>query len=190
MNRKGYTLEALARHKYPLRQNIAAEIGELRDAREFKLYSALFAVDAAAFKTSADHALVFDPQNYPYNQPYRGGRRFQKHYMPIIGDLAAEGEEFYCACYIDAHPKVRYWVRNLERKPNSFWLQLSHGRFFPDFVVMLTDGRILVVEYKGGHLYDGEEEKRRIGALWADAGGGLFVMPTEKRFGVIDQAIA
>ena len=31
MNRKGYTLEALARHKYPLRQNIAAEIGELRD---------------------------------------------------------------------------------------------------------------------------------------------------------------
>ena len=56
---------------------------------------------------------------------------------------------------------------------------------------MLTDGRILVVEYKGGHLYAGEEEKRRIGAVWADESGGecLFVVPTETRFEVIDRII-
>jgi type III restriction enzyme len=44
------------------------------------------------------------------------------------------------------------------------------------------DGRILVVEYKGKHLYSGDdaEEKRIVGAVWASRSGGkcLFVMPT------------
>jgi type III restriction enzyme len=57
---------------------------------------------------------------------------------------------------------------------------------------MLQDGRILVVEYKGGHLYEGEAAKRTIGDVWADASDGrcLFCMPTERNFGLIDQTIA
>jgi hypothetical protein len=30
--------------------------------------------------------------------------------------------------------------------------EASAGCFYPDFVCKLKDGRILVVEYKGGHL--------------------------------------
>ena len=72
-----------------------------------------------------------------------------------------------------------------------FWLQLPHGKFYPDFIVMLTDGRILVVEYKGEHLYEGEAVKRQIGAVWADASDGqcLFCMPTNRDFGLIDRTI-
>ena len=57
---------------------------------------------------------------------------------------------------------------------------------------MLTDGRILVVEYKGGHLYEGEGDKRRISAVWADASDGqcLFCMPTERKFDLIDKTIS
>lgn len=64
-------------------------------------------------------------------------------------------------------------------KPNAFWLQLSGGRFYPDFVAMLTDGRILVVEYKGKHLEQDANEKRLKGELWAEASGGhcIFEMP-------------
>ena len=61
---------------------------------------------------------------------------------------------------------------NLERQPiASFWLQTSTDRFYPDFVAELTDGRILVVEYKGAHLYDAGDarEKRDIGKVWASA---------------------
>src|SRR5260370_39871122 len=70
-----------------------------------------------------------------------------------------------------------------EVKPNAFWLQLSGGRFYPDFVAMLTDGRILVVEYKGKHLEQDAGEKRLIGELWAEASSGhcLFEMPVDER---------
>ena len=76
----------------------------------------------------------------------------------------------------------RRWVRNLDRKPDAaFWLPTSTDRFYPDFVAELTDGRILVVESKGEHLWsnDDSREKRAVGELWAERSGGrcLFVMP-------------
>ena len=56
-------------------------------------------------------------------------------------------------------------------------LVTSRGRFFPDFVAELTDGRIAVVEYKGAHLLNDpyEIEKRQIGELWAHKSGGTCV---------------
>lgn len=186
-----YSLDDLARHKFQLRDALAAFIGELRSERERGNYDALFAAEADTFATSADIAVLFDPDNYPLNQPYSGGRKWRKHYMPMVGDLKASGEEFDCACHIDSLDEVRYWVRNLERKPNSFWLQLPDQKFYPDFVAMLKDGRTLVVEYKGGHLYEGEAVKRQIGDVWADVmkGQGLFCMPTERDFSLIDRTI-
>lgn len=87
---------------------------------------------------------------------------------------------------------MRFWIRNVERKRTSFWLQLPHQKFYPDFVVMLHDGRIVVVEYKGGHLYEAAKDKRQIGAVWADATGGkgLFCTPTDRRFELINRTIA
>ena len=72
--------------------------------------------------------------------------------------------------------EVKYWVRNLERQPvYSFWLPTSTDRFYPDFVAELNDGRIVVVEYKGAHLYgnDDSREKRDIGSVWAGPAAGV-----------------
>lgn len=79
---------------------------------------------------------------------------------------------------------MKFWVRNLERQPvASFWLPTSTDRFYPDFVAQLNDGRILVVEYKGAHLFNGDDakEKRTIGEVWAAASKGRcrFVMVTD-----------
>jgi len=56
----------------------------------------------------------------------------------------------------------------------------------------MTDGRMLVVEYKGAHLYDNPEqaEKRRLGELWARRAGDRFrfVMPKRKDWGMIRSA--
>ncbi len=190
---KGYGLPELARHRWALRRAIATEISELRGEREVDCYNALFKADAGAFKTVShpDTALIFDENSYAYNQPYRGSRTFKKHYFPVIGDLKPKGEEFECACYIDDHPKVRYWVRNVDRKPNAFWLQLPKDRFFPDFVAMLDDDRIMAIEYKGGDRYEAESDKRMIGECWADASDGhcVFTMPTERGFEKIDRVI-
>ena len=89
-------------------------------------------------------------------------------------------EEFVCARAIDAHPAVKHWVRNVERDERfSFWLPTATDYFYPDFVAELTDGRVLVVEYKGAHLLNAEtEEKEQIGRQWEHSSNGkcLFLL--------------
>ena len=99
--------------------------------------------------------------------------------MPVFYG-AEDGEEVQCAQVIDSLTDVAYWIRNVARHPSSFWLPTATGKFYPDFVVQLSDSRLLVVEYKGAHLADGPDtaEKRTIGALWekASEGKGLFII--------------
>jgi type III restriction enzyme len=85
------------------------------------------------------------------------------------------------------------WVRNTSQQPHSFWLQTASDKFYPDFVALLRDGRVLVVEYKGGYLAtaDDAKDKRLIGELWADRSNGraLFLMIENKEFTRIDRLI-
>ena len=67
--------------------------------------------------------------------------------------------------------KIKYWVRNLASgKEASFRLRTSTDYFYPDFVVVLNDGRILVIEYKGEpyKTNDDSKEKKNLGELWAE----------------------
>ena len=183
---EGTPLDVLARNRYDLRRALADLIRDLRSEREVGRYNALFAANAQDFAISAEHSVIFDEATYAPNKIYAGGTKFSKHYTPLIGDFDSD-EEFDCAIHIDRLDEVRYWIRNLDDKKNAFWLQLPHRKFFPDFVVMLQDGRTLVVEYKGKHLYEAEEVKRQIGNAWAAASNGkcLFCMPTERKFEII-----
>jgi type III restriction enzyme len=191
LEKAGHDLDVLARNKYDLRRAIIALIKDLRGERETQNYDALFSADAQAFAVNSDLSMIFDEATYAFNQPYAGATTFNKHYTPLIGDLKPTGEEFDCAVHLDRMDAVRYWIRNVEGKRGSFWLQLPHQKFYPDFVAMLHDGRILVVEYKGGHLYEGEAPKRTIGGIWAEASGGncLFCMPTERDFTLMNETI-
>ena len=74
---------------------------------------------------------------------------------------------------------VKRWVRNVK---GMFSLPTSRDRFYPDFVAELDDGRILVVEYKGEHLIEHEQEKKNIGELWESKGGrkALFLWAVKK----------
>ncbi|MBN9125781.1 MAG: hypothetical protein BGO99_10045 [Nitrosospira sp. 56-18] len=57
---------------------------------------------------------------------------------------------------------------NLSGQPRAaFWLPTSTDRFYPDFVALLQDDRLLVVEYKGAAYVsnDDSKEKRLIGEL-------------------------
>ena len=138
--------------------------------------------EALTLAGSDPFVVEFGQMTYTPAQPWTGAHRFTKHYFePGPGDLRIEGEEFECAVFLDELPEVECWVRNLTRRPGSFWLQTSSDRFCPDFVSLLSDGRILVVEYKGADRWDGldAEEKRAVGAVWESRsnGGCLFVMP-------------
>ena len=184
-------IEILIRNKYALKDAAEAKIDSHRQNVHQTTYENYLLPECATpIVVSPDHCFSFEPHCYPYNTRYTGPYQFQKHYYSDVGDLKSEGEEFQCAQFIDTLPEVKFWVRNLERKPlHSFWLQTSTDRFYPDFVCLLNDGRYLVVEYKGLQLWSADDarEKREIGELWEARSGGqcLFIMPKGPDFNAI-----
>jgi hypothetical protein len=81
---------------------------------------------------------------------------------------ASNGEEFECARFIDQMDEVSRWVRNTPRQASSFWLQTYTDKFHPDFVAELSDGRILVVEYKRENDWSNDDLRRS--GRWAICG--------------------
>lgn len=193
---RGFTLDQLARDKYRLRDAVATKIKRYRESAYVSGYQSFLLPDSPTpLIVTPDVCFSFDPLRYPYNFPYRGPYKFNKHYYPQVGDLRSEGEEFECAQFIDSLPEVKFWVRNLERRPShSFWLQTSTDKFYPDFVCLLNDGRYFVVEYKGEDRWsnDDSKEKRDLGGLWEERSSGtcLFIMPKGKQFDTIRTKIS
>lgn len=180
-----------------LRDEIAARIQEHRDNERKASFQLLLQPDSP-LTVDKGHAINFRAMGYEPSWVYEGGFQFRKHYFgPKPGELSekrSDGqlmEEFRCAQFLDDLPQVKFWVRNLPRKSTSFRLQTAKDWFYPDFVCQLTDGRTLVVEYKGKHLYDGAEDKRAVGAVWASRSGGqcLFAMPTGGDFYEISNVV-
>ena len=190
LEERSIPIEVLIRNKYALKDAAAAKIDSHRQNVHQAAYKNYLLPEFATPVVSPDHCFSFDPHGYPYNTRYTGRYQFQKHYYQHVGDLKSEGEEFQCAEFIDRLPEVKFWVRNLERQPKfSFWLQTATDKFYPDFVCLLTDGRYLIVEYKGDHLWsaDDAKEKREIGGLWEARSDGscLFIMPKGPDFDAI-----
>lgn len=171
-------LNTLARMRFVLARRIDAQICDMREAAAKARFRQLVLDGEWKVEPDWKHPFNFETGCYPApaGTRYAGRWEFQKHYYPVIANLKGDGEEFECARLIDRHPKVKHWVRNLDREP-GFWLPTSGNRFFPDFIAELTDGRIAVIEYKGAHLRNDphEIEKRQVGKLWAANSAGRCV---------------
>ena len=179
---KKYSLTGLYRTRFPLAKAIINRIALLRGQAASSGYQNALFDNEADVTASMEFSYEFKPDLYPANPPYYSGRyQFQKHYFDKIEDLKTDGEEFLCAQIIDGLPQVKHWIRNLVKKSHAaFWLPLSDRKFYPDFIAELTDGRMLVVEYKGEAYKsnDDSKEKDAVGQLWASKSGGqcLFLM--------------
>jgi type III restriction enzyme len=190
LNDRGFSLAQLLKGQFILRRKLAEQL-QIAKAQAYRegFQQALFH-NGLELVTSdgADHAFTYPTGMalYPARSYFRADTmRFQKHYYPLPGDLAWKTpkgvltEEFLCAQAIDLLDEVDFWVRNLVH-PSQFWMPTSTQRTYPDFVVKLKDGRLLVVEYKGGDRFtaEQEQEKRMVGELWAQRsnGKGLYLM--------------
>ena len=179
------SLLALDRHR--LRDQIESRIESHRESERKAAFKQWLLPDSSLVVTDAK-TINFAAMNYEPGWLYEGGFQFKKHYFGSkpgeLKERRADGqlmEEFKCAQYLDAHPDVKFWARNLSRRTTSFRLQTSTDWCYPDFIAMLHDGRILVVEYKGkawSEMKDAEE-KRDLGAVWESRSNGkcLFIMP-------------
>jgi type III restriction enzyme len=143
--------------------------------------------------TTSEFAFEVAEQEYCPSRRYGDGPfAFQNHAFDLIGELGEE--ETHCAKRIDDHPNVARWIRNLvHESAGGFSLPLSPGRFFPDFLVELKDGRMAIVEYKGGHLAESRKElhKEEVGNLWAARSGGkcVFVRVVDRDWAALDAAL-
>lgn len=179
VNDQRASLNTLARMRFMLARRINAQIADMREAVAKTQFQQLVLDGGWKVEPDWSHAFKFEQGIYPApaGSRYAGRWNFEKHYYPVIANLKDKGEEFECARFIARHPLVKYWIRNLEQEPFGFSLPTSKGRFFPDFIVELMDGRIAVIEYKGAHLRNDpyEIEKRKVGELWAASSGGKCV---------------
>ncbi|MCY3956560.1 MAG: DEAD/DEAH box helicase family protein [Nitrospira sp.] len=184
INTRGLHVTALMRCKFILARKIRDKIDAIRRQERNSAYQArLFAAEVKP-EVSFETAFVFRDDIYQGERRHRGHWQPNKHFLgphavPAF-DGAEDGEEVQCAQTLDSLPQVKFWVRNVARHRDSFWLPTATDKFYPDFVAQLEDDRLLVVEYKGARDADSSDtaEKRTIGELWqrASHGKGVFVI--------------
>ncbi|MDR2905781.1 MAG: DEAD/DEAH box helicase family protein [Helicobacteraceae bacterium] len=186
---RGLSLSSIMIARYALANELERKIRIARnEAREKAFHTTLFGREDRV-KLDFDNGFEFFESMYNGEMMYQGYYKFQKHYLGSLKvpmfDGGGNGEEFACAKELDALPQVKYWLRNIARHKNSFWLPTSTDKFYPDFVAMLEDGRILVVEYKGSFLIESKDtkEKKMIGEFWEKLSNrnGLFLLAADKK---------
>lgn len=179
-------LSDLVRARFILEKQLRDKIKSYYDDAIAKGYQIRLFGEGSKVETNFEVEFSYptDPFLYAANWYYKGGYIWNKNYYPFVGELESDGEEFECAQAIDRNMAVRCWVRNLSRRNNSFRLPTSTDYFYPDFVVLLNDERILVIEYKGKpyETNDDSKEKINIGELWEKKsnGKGLFLFAVKR----------
>lgn len=181
---RGMHIAALMRCKFILARKVREKLAAIRQQERDGVYQRYLFAPEAKVDVSFDQAFIFTDGMYWDQRRYRGRWKPRRHFLgpenvPAF-DGAENGEEFQCAQAIDSLPGLKFWIRNVARHPNSFWLPTATDKFYPDFVARMEDGKLLVVEYKGAHIADGADtaEKRTIGLLWErnSGGKGMFVV--------------
>lgn len=103
--------------------------------------------------------------------PKQDGQAVAKSLYTQAGSM--NGFELDVISSIAALENVHWWYRNDEKlkKNVSFYLN-GFVNYYPDFIVRLKSGKILLIESKGGHL-DKDEIKRKIelAQLWQASAG-------------------
>ena len=179
-------LAQLMRCRFILARALKDRIKAIRQAERGKVHQMTLFGASARVEVSFEDGHEFFDGMYDGVPKYSGGYRFRRHFMgpdevPAF-DGKAGGEEERCAMVIDSLSGLKCWTRNVSRHRNAFHLPTATDRFYPDFVALMEDGRLLVVEYKGGDRSPDESrdsrEKDRIGRLWARSSGGKAVFVT------------
>jgi len=175
--RDNIDLQSLISKKYQLKRAILLKLKVM--INESKKYGFTKLLGAGKFSLSNENMVDFLPNSYTPN-PDNRSKEFKKHHYEYVDKFDSYTEEYEVAKCIDGLDEVTTWVRNIARDhENSFWLQTSSDKFYPDFIVKSKSGKTVVIEYKGDMLKttDDTKEKELIGDLWASQSDELeFLM--------------
>ena len=181
-------LPGLMQSRYVLARKLGKKIDGIRRKVRKGVYQTNLFGDEARVEVNYEKGFVFKDGIFAGTKRYHGPFSFSKHFTGPDNvsafDGKPDGEEAQCALSLDSLAGVKHWLRNVAQHREAFFLPLAESPFYPDFIAELTDGRLLIVEYKGEHIADNADtrEKAAIGARWerASKGKGLFLL-AEKR---------
>lgn len=193
LEERGFTIEELAYRKFRLRGALERKLAAGLVQAKQQVFDEIF-TDEGKFSVRDEHSIVLEQGRYAYDFRYTGFITLNHHFFLAIGNLKNQGEEFECAEFIaNQLEDIEWWVRNVERKPTSFWLQTASDRFYPDFLVKMKNGLLVAIEYKGAHIAESRvnREKKRIGGLWAKRSEGRcrFVWVENKNWQAIKEGL-
>jgi type III restriction enzyme len=192
---RGFSVSLLHRLKFLLSRKVKDKIEEARKLARSASYERLLFAPESRVDVDWKRGFEFRDGIFFGSPRYSGRYEFSKHFLgpDSVGafdgkrNVHGEGDEFDCAQALDSLKQVKHWVRNVARHLNAFRLPRHEQDFYPDFVAELTDGRLLVVEYKGEMTVLAAAEHRAVGEKWEQAmdGKGLFMI-VEKDVGGLD----
>lgn len=185
----GMSIEQMVLARYQIKQRLDYHYLAAVYAVRKTAYQQVFSLGATC-NLGLDLAGGFEFDEHAYDgilKLYNGSYEFSKHFLgsgrvPAF-DGTGVGEEFECAKLIDAHSKVECWLRNVANDPRSFRLPIATEKsswFYPDFVGLLNDGRLFVLEYKGEMTAQLSEttEKDAVGKLWSAQDPSKYIYAT------------
>ncbi len=163
-SRKNIDLILLSSRKYQLKKAILKKLENLTQNAKSHSFAKLF--NENRFSLNMSNSVCFSSNNYIPNPDIRSAN-FKKHKYENVHKLDSE-EEYKVALYIDSLDGVESWIRNIDKDyENSFWLQTEQGKFYPDFIIKLKSGKIVVAEYKGKvYIPEYEKYKKPVADAW------------------------
>lgn len=163
-SRKNIDLVLLNSRKYQLKKAILKKLENLTQNAKSHSFAKLF--NENRFSLNMSNSVCFSSNNYIPNPDIRSAN-FKKHKYDNVHKLDSE-EEYKVALYIDSLDGVESWIRNIDKDyENSFWLQTEEGKFYPDFIIKLKSGKIVVAEYKGKvYIPEYENYKKPVADAW------------------------
>ncbi|MGW3736646.1 DEAD/DEAH box helicase [Streptomyces sp. NPDC005148] len=111
-----------------------------------------------------------------------------EHSVEPVASFDAGSTEYALAHLFDGSPSVQWWLRNYD--PGPIWIERDNGKkYYPDFIVLDTEGTYWVVEGKATDRANDPEvvEKKRAAEDWArfvrdfeEFGAWRYIFATEK----------
>jgi type III restriction enzyme len=185
-------LAVIVRRRHLLAEVLRTKVSDHGRAQARRAIQQLIRERADSVETSDELPRWIEEHAYKPSRIFEG-HVFQRHPFSLVADM--NEAEFDCASRIDTHANVARWLRNADHEgQGGFWLPKSPGRFFPDFIVELKSGQVVLVEYKNAKLaaYSEEQHKKAIGELWAQRSSarGRFAWVVEKDWTTLDRQLS
>lgn len=162
-NMNGDELAAMEKNLHGYAMKIRAKIERLLD--DYRLQR---------FKHLLETGKVECLPSFRLSREINPGRPFDSLVKSLyLKEQEVNGFELKVIEKVASLPNVKWWHRNIERTEFCINGYLNH---YPDFIVMTSNGKVVIIETKGEHLSSNDDSraKAELGKIWQAQAGAKY----------------